>query len=274
MSLPLPPLRRSRQLVFTAIFFAALSVGSPQASANVRDDVDAAFAAGAYERVELLALRASADWDTLPADDCAHVYLTTGFALIMLERASDARNYFRRALDADPTLRLDPVRISPKFRMVFDDVKATYIPHPPASRDHATTLPIMRGPQARSVMANLLLPGSGQWLEGRRGRGAVIAGAQLAAAGALVWRLDALRRSRDAYLHEHDRTRVTDAYDRYYDDTRWAWCAGIAAGIVYLAAQTDLALFREGETASGQPQARWDMVPDTDGGRVVLRIRW
>ncbi len=35
------------------------------------------------------------------------------------------------------------------------------------------------------------------------------------------------------------------AYDKYYDDYRWAWVSGITAGLIYLGTQADLTLLRK-----------------------------
>ena len=53
----------------------------------------------------------------------ARVNLTAGYALIMQGREQEAKEYFARALDAEPNIVLDPVQVSPKFRVVFDEVK-------------------------------------------------------------------------------------------------------------------------------------------------------
>lgn len=259
-------------LIISALW--ALLCAAPPCSANLRSDVDSAYAARNYERVELLVLRSDATLRELSIEDQVNICLTAGFSLIMLERESDARDYFRRALDADPTLRLDPVRISPKFRVVFDDVKASYQPRKPALEDTLTTATYAISPSARSVMMNLVVPGSGQWLEGKRWRGGLILAGQMAAVGLFVWRLDELHRSREAYLHERDRTRVTAAYDRYYDDTRWTWAAGICAGVIYIVAQTDLALLRHRETFSDHATGRIELMPDGNGGNIVLTLTW
>lgn len=233
------------------------------ARADLPASVDSAFARGQYEQVELLVLRQAAQLTALPASDRVRVELTAGYALIMLGREADAREHFRRALDADPNTRLDPVRISPKFRTVFDDVKATY-------RRETRPLPVVAsGPRPRAVLLNLALPGTGQMIEGRPWRGTILFTAQLAAAGVLVWRLDELRQSRHAYIHQTTRSRVPHDYDVYAADTRAAWIAGAAAGVVYLAAQTDLALLPRRSTGQSLTLA-----PLHDGAALALSVSW
>jgi len=230
--------------------------------------VEAAFAHGQYEHVELLALRESAQLDSLPEDDQVAVRLTVGYALIMLDREHDAREWFRRALDVKPALRLDPIQVSPRFRAVFDELQATYVPR----QDHARADSVMAtsAPRRSSVLLNLAVPGFGQWREAHRTRGVVLAAVQAAAAGICVWRLSELRDSRDAYLAQTDRTRVRRDYAVYRTDYRAAWISGLAAGVVYIGIQTDLALSRREHPGRGLSLA--PMVnPAAVGLAVTLR---
>jgi hypothetical protein len=226
--------------------------------------VDSAFARGQYEQVELLALRHAPELPARSVETRVAVNLTTGYALIMLGREADAEAYFRRALDADPATRLDPVRISPKFRRVFESVKAAYRPPEPVP---VMTAPQPMGPRMGPVLSNLLLPGTGQFLEGRHERGLLWAGAELALAGVFVWRWQEYQNSRDAYVREMDRAKVHEAYDRYAGDYQIVWAVGAAAGVVYLASQVDLALLRH----AGQSVAI--SASGTTSG-LALNFRW
>lgn len=216
--------------------------------------VDSAFAEGRYEQVELLALRILHGEEQLSADERARLNLTAGYALIMLGRERDARSYFERALDAVPDLTLDPVQVSPKFRVIFDEVKAARPEKQPEETDVSGEAGDSQGrenlamqplrPSPGSHVMNLLIPGSGQWNEGKKLRGAVWFTLQAASAGVLVWRIGEMRDSREAYLAETETARIADAYDTYNRDYRLAWAAGIVTGLMYLGAQTDLALMK------------------------------
>jgi hypothetical protein len=150
-----------------AITLLLLLISTVHAEDSLRVAVDSAFVRGQYEHVELLVLREGAALEARPVETRVAVNLTVGYALIMLGRETDAEAFFRRALDADPTTQLDPVRISPKFRKVFDTVKAAYRPPLPKTAQNAI---ITSGPRVGSVLSNLILPGSGQFLEQRHRR--------------------------------------------------------------------------------------------------------
>ena len=116
------------------------------------------------------------------------------------------------------------------------------------------------------MFTNLLIPGSGQWQEGRKLRGAIFLGAQVATVAVLLTRISAMHDSRAGYLAESDPARISSAYDQYNRDYQWTVAAGIATGLVYLAAQTDLILARP------RAQTGWSFEP-TDRG-VQLALRW
>jgi hypothetical protein len=231
--------------------------------------VDSAFIMGRYEQVELLVLRMGSELPKMQAEQQVDVNLTAGYALIMLGRETEAREYFRRALDADPATHLDPVRISPKFRTVFDDVKSTY-------RPGSRPIPVSTMTESRpsAVFINLALPGAGQWMEGRRTRGAIFLGLQLASAGMVIWQADRLHHSSEAYTHEVRREQVQHAYDRYAADTQKMWISGAAAGVIYLAAQADLTLLRRRISFDDQTSSSFGFAPIKGGVGIQWVARW
>lgn len=169
--------------------------------------VDSAFVNGQYEEVELLVLRTLQSNPALPQPDVARLNLTAGYSMILLGREDDARRYFNRALDAEPETTLDPVQVSPKFRIVFDEVKASR-PAPvsksaplirPQSNDPAQQAaapqPSLRG----ALLANLVLPGSGLFVSGRRLEGVALFAAQAATTAILVTQIGKMRDSRAAF---------------------------------------------------------------------------
>ena len=198
--------------------------------------VDSAFVSGQYEKAELLVLRIlQGDYD-LTSDERARLNLTMGYAAIMLGREADARADFGRALDAVPDLELDPVQVSPKFRVVFDDVKTG------RNSEHLKQeIGYAQMPSVRTArLINLILPGSGQWQEGQRWRGVFFFGLQAATVAALVVQANNLDRARVNYLAQQDRALVQSDYNRYNTRYRMTWLAGGAVGLVYLGAQADL----------------------------------
>ena len=227
--------------------------------------IDSAFVGGHYSQVELLTLRLVQSGAPLTPEELSRVDLTAGYSLIMMNREPEAREYFRRALEVDPNLTLDPVQVSPKFRVVFDEVKANFqtgkstesqIARPPGSHP----------PSSSAMLSNLIVPGSGQWHDGRHLRGAAFFLAQAASVGLLVWQINQLHDSHEDYLAETDPRRIADAYDAYNRDYTAAWGAGALVAAVYVAAQADLILFRP---TVMNVQANRSVSPG-----ILLTVRW
>ena len=210
-------------------------------------EIDSAFVQAQYSRVELLGLRLLQTDVKLSPQERSHVNLTSAYALIMLNREAEAREYFRHALDAEPNLILDPVQVSPKFRLVFDDVKAQHRP-PDADVKSVDGGPVaIPFPSRQALLSNLIVPGSGQWREGHHLRGAAYFVAQAASVALLISQIEKLRDSHEDYLAQTDPARIPHAYDDYNHDYNLAWGAGLLTAAVYLAAQADLILFRPRE---------------------------
>lgn len=230
------------------LFFAVSCLAADDTVQSQLLAIDSAFVEGHYAQVELLALRLLQSDSPLAPNELSRVNLTAGYALIMMNREPEARDYFKRALDAEPTLTLDPVQVSPKFRMVFDEVKANY-----QSRNHRENPPNQKPasspPEQRTMLSNLIIPGSGQWREGNHLRGAVYFLAQTASIAALVWQINELHDSHENYLAQTDPQSIANAYDAYSNDYALAWGAGVLAAVVYLAAQADLIVFRPEESS-------------------------
>ena len=232
--------------------------------------MDSAFVKGHYSEVELVALRILQSAMELTLQERSHINLTAGYALIMMNREHEAREYFDHALDAEPDLTLDPVQVSPKFRMVFDEVKAQHqnseqvIPYD----DRTIKVSPLQPASRRSLISNLIIPGSGQWREGHHVRGAAFLLAQAASLGVWIWQMDQTRDSHAKYLAQTNAQRIADTYNEYNQDYALSWATGALAGIIYLAAQADLILLRT-------PTKELSFLPVSHSGAgVTLRATW
>lgn len=233
---------------FILLFFILLLLHSaPRAAATDPLAIDSAFVSGRYEQVELLALRQLSSGDSLSPDARAKICLTTGYALIMLNRETDARDYFSQALDAVPTLALDPILVSPKFRMVFDEVKAERSTVESVAR---RTLMEKGGTSAlypvrtSARVLNLFLPGVGQMQEGRVIKGTAFLALQTAATIYWIVEQKNARDSRADYLAATTDSEIRRTYDDYNSHHKNSWAGGIAAGAIYVLTQLDLAVMK------------------------------
>ena len=256
--------------IFWALLFCAFSAHAEVTPVDSQLlAIDSAFVEGKYSQVELLTLRLLQSGAELSTQERSRVNLAAAYSLIMLNREPEAREYFRGALAAEPDLTLDPVQVSPKFRVVFDEVKAEFQRTQAASlREEKRAEIANRFPSQSAVLSNLIVPGSGQWRDGRKLRGAAFFLAQAATAGVLVWRIQEMSDSRADYLAQTDPSRIEETYDIYNSDHTLAWGAGILTAVVYLAAQADLILFRPNESPVRLATSL------QSGMRIGMTIRW
>lgn len=251
-----------RIIVITALLLAACMA---QAQLSPRQEVDSLFNAGEFEQIELIMLRIGNNQGNLSDADFLSMKTTAGFAMIMLDREADARRYFMEALALDPNLTLDPVLVSPKFRVVFDDVKASMQNTPVEQEDKMYV-----GARPSSHVMNLLLPGVGQLREGSL-RGAIYLAAQGLSLYLLIDQLDKTSDSRAYYLAQTERSAIARAYDDYNKDYKTAWKYGIISSLVYIAAQADLALLNK-PLHEGEKGLSFSLHPEQD--RLVLQVNW
>lgn len=236
------------------------------AQTNVRAEADSLFRIGDYERVELVVLRAARQTD-LTAPDKIALELLGGYALIMLNREADARAHFEQAIDLDSTLVLDPVQVSPKFRVVFDDVKQEWLTKRTRSIPTSQIREVTTYQHARSEshLLNLALPGAGFVREGKTVRGLIHFAAQ--ATFTILWlsELSQNNSARKDYLAAASSASASSLYNTYDTHHRRMWTYGLTAAGIYLASQVDLALWRT-------PTTSFEVLPAELGARIQLNF--
>lgn len=231
---------------------------------DLLSEADSLFRAGEYEHVELLVLRAERQFN-LADSQLVALELLGGYALIMLERVEDARSHFQRVLELDSTTLLDPVLVSPKFRVVFDEVKADYLFNraqelPTQQKLYGTT---RVGARPESQVMNLIVPGAGFLREGKPVRGAAHLIVQGVAAALWLTELSRASDARENYLAA-DSASVSRLYDKYDSHHQKMWTYGVVTGGIYLLSQFDLALFRRSEMLK--------LYPTPQGATLSLRF--
>lgn len=232
------------------------------AQSSLISEADSLFRAGDYERVELLVLRAERATD-VTTYDLVGLHLVGGYSMIMLDRPGDARRHFRAALDADSSLTLDPITVSPKFRVVFDEVKQQW------QMDHAAPSTIgeiheettYHSARRESHLLNLLIPGAGFLREGRTARGAIHMVAQVAITALWLSEIHSNNSAREDYLAASTSPDASSLYDTYDSHHRRMWTYGLTTAAVYVASQVDLALWRKSTTSVS-------ILPDVSGARL------
>lgn len=168
------------------------------------------YTRGEYDRVVELAPAMLAESTRTRADSIAVLELAA-FSEVALGRNRDARRTFRELLDIEPGLELDPQRVSPKIRAVFDGVRREVPDRPePASVDTVY--------RRRPVPLSVIIPGAAQFGQGRRGAGYALLGFGVVSAGGLVAGIVGYEGARRDYLAA---TGSDDIAARYATANNW-----------------------------------------------------
>ena len=236
---------------------------SPEAQ---RDSLRAAYERFEYDRAETFARAILGRYAEHPPGAIVEAHTTLGILLFARGADVEARQQFADALALDPTLRLDPLLVSPKtveaFEAVRREAEARRLPFP--QEPPPTRYVLVRDPRPGAALRSIALPGWGQFHKGERAKGWAYAGAFALTAGGFVgahlWR----GRAEDAYLAETDPTRVAERYDAFNAWQRRRGALGLAAAAVWAAAAVDA-------LATGAPEAPTRALT-VGPGRLVVRF--
>ncbi len=242
-----------------------LTFSSLFAQSDLVREADSLFHAADYERVELLVLRSERQAD-VPDSQRVTLELLGGYSMIMLNRELDARAHFTQALNVDSTLTLDPIEISPKFRVVFDDVKREWLEKQARREPEAVVSSLFHKVPARpeSHALNLIIPGSGFIREGKPVRGLVHLALQATSAALWLTEISQTSDARKRYLAAETSGQAASLYDEYDSHHRRMWTFGLTSGGIYLLSQFDLILFRHSESVR--------IIPTESGASINVRF--
>ena len=101
-----------------------------------------------------------------PLEDRAEAYRILGLSLFYQERMLEARAAFLEYLRSEPDAHLDPALVAPEAITVFEDVRA---------RNLAEIESLRPKPKKKRYLLLNLVPGAGQFQNGERVKGVVIA---------------------------------------------------------------------------------------------------
>ena len=238
---------------------------SPEAQ---RDSLRAAYERFEYDRAEAFARAILGRYAEHPPGTIVEAHTTLGILLFARGADVEARQQFADALALDPTLRLDPLLVSPKtveaFEAVRREAEARRLPaaqDPPPAR-----YVLVRDPRPGAALRSMVVPGWGQFHKRERAKGWAFAGAFVLTAGGFVGAHLQRGRAEDAYLAEDDPARVAERYEAFNTWQRTRGVLGLAAGAVWLASTLDA-------LATGAPEATTSSRALTLGPKG-LRIRF
>ncbi len=211
--------------------------------------IKAAYNQFRYAEVISLSLQSLASTPPPNTREKVEIYTYLAFARVSLGQNEVARKDFEAALELDPKLALDPVYVSPKIIVLFNEVKQQIqarLPEegqgPPARLDDV---------RAGAAWRSLVLPGWGQWYKGQRGKAAAIFAVQAVQISTLIYSHIKVGQHHDAYVEARDPADIEAAYKKYTSFYKRRSYLAVSTAAVWLYAHIDAAL-----TASPAPGAR------------------
>ena len=181
--------------------------------------LDQSYKAGDYEHVVASAPALLSD-SAFSRDDSVAILRLQAFSLVALGRNREAASAFRRALDLNPRMTLDPEAVSPKIRAVFDQVRRE-MPLPPEPVRFDTVY------ARKPVPISIIIPGAGQFHNGQRGKGYALIGLGVASVAGLVSSHIMYNRAHGDYLAA---TEPRDIANKYGTANNWHRARTITIG--------------------------------------------
>lgn len=175
-----------------------------------------------YDKVIELSEQALADEQTLSDQEIVHVYQMKAIAHYSKRELDDALSSFIQLLKIDSSFELDPVQTSPKIIDFFQQIKQSY--HTPETVIQKDTLYLKPDTvQIHSVSTRLdtkqifsvLLPGTGQMLQGRTLKGSLFAASSTALLGLAVTSWIECRTKERAYLKSTEPHVIREKYQTF-----------------------------------------------------------
>lgn len=206
--------------------------------------------------------------DQLTPGQIVRVHTTLGILLHTRNEPVEAQSQFEAALSLNPSLRLDPILVSPKTIEFFDEVRAGFEPGASTSVPDIRYL-VLEDQRPGAALRSLALPGWGQFYKGDTVRGAAFAGAAVLTAGGLVLSAVQFADAKAEYDAGTDPGEIADLYDRY---NRWTLRRdgfAIGAAVVWSAAVLEALI-------TGAPEAPSQVAiqPATEGPGVRVLARF
>ena len=167
-------------LVFVSVFVLG---GQSHAQTETEEDEGITLATQQLERGEYEEAEKTIRRNILrPLEDRAEAYRILGLSLCYQERFLEARAAFLEYLRSEPDAHLDPALVTPEVITLFEDVRA---------RNLAEIEALRPKPKKKRYLLLNLVPGAGQFQNGSRTKGVLIAvglGSLLAAnVGSYYW---------------------------------------------------------------------------------------
>lgn len=227
---------------FPTIFIILLfhqSIAQQNTSQSLVQNIISSYNKFDYTETDRLLDIALNEIEKFPPSDQIHIYYYAAFRTFQQGESFQAREYFWKLLDIDPTYSLDPITTSPKILALFQKTKIEYL------NNMEERLRKMQKDFTYEPVPwrSLVFPGWEQLHRGYTFKGTLWA---VAGSGCLVGLVQSIIRTNqknDDYLNATIPEVVSQKYEEYNRlyQSRYYWAYGLAA--VWLASHVDAMFF-------------------------------
>ena len=245
------------------LFFGALSA-QPENETSLIGRIAESYNRFEYAEADRLLTIALNAIDSYSTGDRVEIFRFAAFREFQKNMIPQARGYFWRLLELEPTLNLDPVTTSPKILTLFNTTRLEYLEQLQqklAGKEDLFT--------AEKPWRSLVLPGWEQMHRGHRTRGLLWMSASAALFAGTVQSVIRTRSRYDRYLQATDPQESStryEAYNRLYQ-SQFYWGYGLAA--VWLGAHIDAVFFTR-----NNKNRRLALSPNISHPGVQLTVRF
>jgi hypothetical protein len=211
--------------------------------------IEQKFRAFDYDAVIELAKQSLVHADDYMPEILFQIYEMKAVAHYSKMEMTQALNSFLAILKIDPEHDLDPVKHSPKIISFYDEIKLNF-KHSQKSEDIAEIqLPVkpdtvivyrMDSSFKKLIYPSIVIPGSGQWLDGQRQKGMILTGTGAALLVSSIYvTLDCAQKEKD-YLNANVQSDIDDAYASFNSSYKTRNALWAAYSLVWIYSQIDL----------------------------------
>ena len=217
---------------------------------TILEDIRQSYRQFDYRTVIQRADSALQDKTLFSTDELVHILELKAFSHYAESESAEARRCFIDILNMRSDYQPDPMRTSPKIISFFEQIKESNTPvvemdKVPRDTTLMDTVYITRvmPPRDRHLLPSIILPGTGQWLNGNRRKGAILTSfSSVLLVTSIVMTADCLDKRRD-YLNSVEPSQIESSYQHYNSAYKNSIALWISYAALWTYCQTDLLLF-------------------------------
>ena len=223
-------------LIFFTFIFSFNIASAEDSGGSIEAELDSLYEARSYETLETFALRTLTLSDSLKLSDRAVLHKYLGLFYIIKGREADGKKQFTQWLELDPAGYIDRFNYPPVIVRVYKEVKLEI----ESNKNLISSTPAKKWePTTSSVIKSAIVPGWGQYIQGKDDRALIFFISQTVSIAGFVVCNHNLNIANTDYQREIDIDRFDELYDTANNWNYARWFFALTSAAIYVIAQTD-----------------------------------